>query len=166
MGSLQIGMWTLRTICDHMGVKGLEKHCAHWGRSRSVDQPLCSFPLSPDPHFPGSGTSFSVCPFQDRTEEKVSPQAPRLSAVFSNQLSFSLLPPTASHRQPNIEYGKQEKQQQCKVTLLRENSILGTAPCLPSLLNCQILQQVALLISVPWRSCLTNRYFFGFKNST
>lgn len=124
-----------------------------------------------DPRFPGSGPPFPVCPLQGRNREKINLQAPRFSAVFSSQLpclSKALplpLSPTASHWQPNIECGKQEKQQHCNVTSFGREHCFGyisphsswiARPC--SRWPCLSLFQGDAVSPI---AC-----FFGFKNST
>lgn len=107
-------------------------HSASWGRSRSVGQTLCFVHLTIWPPFSWVRPSLSFpIPFRGETERKINSQTPGFSAVFLSQLpciSKTLplpLSPTASHRQPNIEYGKQEKQQHYKVTSFDREHYFG-----------------------------------------
>lgn len=110
--------------------------------------------------------------FRVGQKRKINLQAPRFSAVFSSQLSsLSKALPSPSHAHCLPLPAKHRIWKTGKPATLQSYSSerehhFGYIPPPPNLLNCQILQQVALLISVPWGCCLTNYCFFDFKNST
>ena len=136
-----------------------------------MGQPLCLFSHHLIPISLGQTyLSLSVL-FRVEQKRKINPQAPRFSAVFSSRpssLSKALPSPSHAHCLPlpaKHRIWKTGKPATLQSYSFEREHRFGYIPPPPNLLNCQILQQVALLISVPWGCCLTNYCFFGFKNS-